>query len=372
MRQGLLRSGLAAVAPVAFCGGYTGKAVAGDTYGANSPSTIVVAPQVTKAAAQQSTGLISERIAHAIANATGGRSTPLPGAPRPQPNSPQNAPPQDSSAEQDDRKAGLSAGNEPTRLAVWANASNTWLKGDLVGADFDGTIVDSLVGIDYFVTDRLLIGVVGGYEMARMTSSFNSGTLKSGGFAIAPYAAYLINDTYYLDATVGIASVDYTTSRDNGLVTGETTGHRWFASLNANGAFPLGGNWTLVDTVGFLYVSEDQGAYVESDGSTVDGIKVRLGQMRNTVNLGYRWPVEFGHVTPYGTVRVEYDVIKEPTSVIDSAGTVAYGTRFGATFGLGVNVGVGDNTILSLEASTAQFRENIEMYTVIANIRYRF
>lgn len=365
MRKERLQRGLAAVVPVAFGLCQAGEVLAGDTYGANSSSSVVVAPVVSKEGAQQSTGLISERIAHAIANATSSGGThisPVPGGVNPQ----------TSSSESGNGEAGMAAGDAPKRWAMWANASNTWLSGDLPGADFKGTIIDSLIGMDYFVTDNLLIGMVAGYESAKMTSSFNGGKLHSAGFALAPYGAYMINDTFYVDGTIGVTSVNYRTSRDDGQINGKTSGLRWFTALNLNASMSLGGYWRLVDTIGFMYVSEDQDAYTETDGSSVDAIKVRLGQFRNTVNLGYRIPMEFGHITPYGLIRLEYDAIKEPTSVIDSAGTVAYGSQFGATFGLGVNVGVGDNTVLSLEGSTAQFRDNIEMYTLVANIRYRF
>lgn len=380
MRVAGLRRGSVVALPLLLVQG--GAAYAGDTYGQDAASNLVVAPEVTNAAAQQSTGLISERIAHAIANATGGRgAVPMPAPPAPAPGgvgrgsgggSGGGGNGQQSSGSDVVGLDGLAAGNQPMRLAIWGNMSNTWLEGNQTGADFKGTILDSLLGVDYMVTDRILLGFVGGYENARMTSNFNQGALRGSGFALAPYAAYVFNDMFYADATVGFGIIDYTTARQNEQVTGSTTGTRWFASTNLNAALPLPRPWVLIDTLGFLYVSEDQDPYVESDGTKVDGVKVRLGQFRNTVNLGYRFPTDFGFFTPYGSVRLEYDAIKEPVSIIDSAGTVAYGSQFGATFGLGVNVGIGDSTILSLEASTSQFRDNIDMYSLIANVRFRF
>jgi outer membrane autotransporter protein len=368
MRIAGMKTGTALALPVVLWG-YAGAAHAANTYGKDAAPNQIVAPEVTNAAAQQSTGLISERIAQAVSNATGGGGSFSPFS------APPITPPRSQTSESGGVKGlegGIAAGNQAPRLALWANMSNTWLHGSQVGADFAGTIIDSLIGVDYMVTEKLLIGVVGGYEHAKLNSDFNSGSLRGTGLAIAPYAAYIFSDSLYVDATAGYTWIDYTTARANDTITGSTNGRRWFAAGNLTAVIPTPSDWVLMNTLGFLYVSENQDPFRESDGSDVGGVKVRLGQVRDTIRLGYRFTTGFGFIMPYGSARLEYDAVKSPDTYIDSAGTLAYGSKFGTTFGLGLNMGIGDNTIISLEANSTQFRENLEAYSLVANIRYKF
>jgi len=117
---------------------------------------------------------------------------------------------------------------------------------------------------------------------------------------------------------------------------------------------------------------ENQDAYTESD-STVNGKnQVRLGQARATARVGYMLPVSWGYVNPYGWARPEYDVSKTPAGVIDNAGTKSSNSHFGTTFAVGTNVGLGDNSVFSLEGTTSQFRKNLDVYGVTGTVRFKF
>jgi len=353
-----------------------GPAQAASAYGSNAASNTVVAPQVNQVAAQQSASLISGRVSQAVANVSGNIGGNLgsggtgggggggfgggsPGAPSQGPRSNIDG-------------SGRAAGNEPLRFGVWSNASYAWLSDSQANANFDAGILDALVGADYMVTDSLLIGLAGGYESSDVKTIFNQGTLKGQGWALAPYGAWVINRNFNIDASFGGARLDYDMTRLNSAVSGHTNGARWFGSINGNANFMLDDHWTVGAALGFLYVKEDQDAYTESDGSPVGKTKTRLGQMRATPKLGYRIATPFGSVTPYGSARLEYDVSKSPAQVIDGMGTLASNGRFGTTFAVGVNADVGDAVSVNIEASSAQFRKDIESTVLGGTVRYKF
>lgn len=353
------------------------------TYGATAPSTTVVAPTLNQVASQQSASLISGRVSQAVANVSGSIGSNLGsggtgggfqgggfqggGAPGGAPGGGGRAPGPQSSVD----GAGKAAGSAPPRWGMWANASHADLRNTQAGADFDASVIDALAGIDAMVTDRLLLGVAGGFESTNVKTHFNDGTLKGQGWALAPYGAFIINKVFSIDATIGRAEIDYDSSRQFGAVSGHTNGTRWFASVSGN-ANTMVDNWVLGSSLGFLYATETQDAYTETDGSEVDETKTRLGQMRLTPKVGYRLPMEFGSVTPYGSARLEYDVNKTPAQPVDSVGTMASDSRFGTTFAVGVNANIGDGLSANLEASSTQFRENIETTIFSGTIRYRF
>jgi len=339
-------------------------------YGTNAASNTVVAPKVVQTASTQTASLISSRVSAAVSGATGtiapggGPSAPV-GGPAPVSLIPGG---KGFSAGNGDGKA---SGSAPKRFGVWANASYTYLENTQANSNFDGDVVNAMAGADYLLTDRILVGLALGYENQDITTKFNAGKLEGNGFTVSPYVAFILNKNISFDLTIGHSWVDYDVSRSNGTITGSTEGDRWFGVANANFTTNIN-RWQLGATAGYLYTQEKQDAYNESNGRGVDSVYVHLGQARLTGKAGYLIPTGFGYLNPYGSARIEYDVVKNPAAVIDASGTKASNDDFGVTFGLGVSAGIGDSTTVNLEGNTTQFREDLNVYGVSGNVRYKF
>lgn len=332
---------------------------AANTYGSAAPSA-VVAPQVVQQASTQAANLLAGRVSQAVSNVTGnlggGGFTPTPG-PR---------------AEVVGGNA-KAAGDPVGKTAFWVNGANAWVSNDQSGVNFSGTIKTALVGADHQFDDRVLAGVALGYEHPDIRTKFNNGTFTGDNVAVSPYAAYIINDVFSVNAVAGYTWVHYNTSRSNGAISGTITGDRLFANLNGTAATRIA-DWHLASTLGYMYLLETQDGYTENGagGATNPENQVRLGQWRWTNKVGYLVRQEWGEIMPYGSARLEYDSSHTPTGVADAAGTPVSNDRFGTTFGLGVDAKVGDDATFSVEATTTEFREHLTNRSVSGTFRLKF
>ncbi|HLN23258.1 MAG TPA: autotransporter outer membrane beta-barrel domain-containing protein [Patescibacteria group bacterium] len=314
-------------------------------------------------------GRISQAVAGAVGNIGGGLApsgsgfgnggTPAPATPAPQ-----------SSLE---LGGGGAAGEPGRRLALWTNASNSWIANNQTGVNFAGTIQTAVIGADYLFTDKIIGGITGGYEHPDIHTKFNAGTFKGNNVAITPYAAYIIDDIFSVDATAGYTFVSYDITRSSNSITGSTDGHRLAGSadLNANKTID---SWVLGSSLGASYLNEVQNAYTETGagGTAVGQNDVRLGQAHLTGKAGYLVTQPWGSITPYGSARMEYDFNHNAAVVRDVQGDLASNSRFGTVFGLGADAAVGNFTTLNLEGTTTQFRENVSAYMVSASVRVKF
>lgn len=174
---------------------------------------------------------------------------------------------------------GLAAGDHFSGWGVWATTSYVDYDGDnnltrtanaVSKVVYDADTKSVLFGADRFVTDRMVMGISAGYEYTEVFTLFNGGNTHTDGFTIAPYAAYLINDNFSVDAAVGYSSLETDADRLE-LGTGSTLlsdydSDRWFVSTNLNAATAYN-DFYLSGRVGWLYSAEEQDGYTET-GST--------------------------------------------------------------------------------------------------------
>ncbi|MGE5477535.1 MAG: autotransporter outer membrane beta-barrel domain-containing protein [Bacteroidales bacterium] len=369
LRQGTLLMLIGCLAPFA--------AHAANTYGSTAPSA-TVAPQVVQQASTQASNLLAGRISQAVSNVTGslggggfggggggmggggmgggGGFSPTPG-PR-------------SEVIGGNAKA---AGDPVGKTAFWVNGGNAWVSNDQSGVNFSGTIQTGLVGMDHQFNDRILGGVALGYEHPDIKTKFNAGTFEGNNWAVSPYVGYIINNVFSVNAVAGYTWVNYDTTRSNGAVSGSISGERMFGNLNAVAATRID-NWYLGSTIGYMYLLETQEAYTERGTGAVSNPEnqIRLGQWRWTNKVGHSFIEEWGGYMPYASVRLEYDSSHTPSGVADAIGTPVANDRFGATFGLGADVAVGNDTTFSLEGSSTEFREHLSTYSVNGTLRVKF
>ncbi len=179
----------------------------------------------------------------------------------------------------DSNLQGLAAGDHFSGWGIWATASYLDYEGNnrllnptnaVTRLVYQADTKSILFGADRFVSDKLVVGLSAGYEDTNVFTLFNGGNTESDGFTVAPYAAYLINDTFSVDLALGYSSLENDTDRlelgTGSTLVAEYDSDRWFITTNINAATTYN-DWYLSGRVGWLYSAEEQDAYTET-GST--------------------------------------------------------------------------------------------------------
>ena len=194
-----------------------------------------------------------------------------------------------------------------------------------------------------------MLGISGGYEASNFTTTFNAGNEKTRGYNINPYFAWLLSDAWSLDLIGGYGQFDTNQSRTVGSLTvplgtdavnSDFSSKRGFASTDLTNVSTLG-NWKLTGSLGYLWSSRDQDAYVESNGNAVAGSKQTSQQWNLLGEVAYgRGNSETFFGARYEDIR-NYQKIafatgeqpaNDPTSVLLTAGWRYFGKGLTANF----------------------------------------
>lgn len=280
--------------------------------------------------------------------------------------------------------SGLAAGDISSGLGPWASFSHSGYEADIPInstlqpiASYDADQNNILFGLDRLFGGHWVMGVALGYEDTDIETAYNGGNHDIQGFTLSPYAAFLLNEVFSLDATVGYSSLDYDTERiDNqsgANIEGDFESSRWFASANLNATL-LRGPWVLNGRAGLLYSVENQDSYTETGPNTARSIGQRdidLTQAQLFAEIAYS-SLTF---EPYLSVGYLRDLNQND-------GTAAGGLpgSIGATqpddddeFQLGAGVRFYEDLVSgSLEWSNVQGRDEFDSQTLMLSIRADF
>jgi hypothetical protein len=264
--------------------------------------------------------------------------------------------------------SGYAAGNDTLRWGVWANGGHTWVDNDFANTAFDGTIISALAGVDYWVTDKLLLGGFGGYEAADIDTGFNRGEVDSDGFTGGIYGAYILSRNFTFEAQFGFTRSDTDTTRSAGVVapvTGSTDSDRFFGAAGFTGEFTIG-NFLVGPTVRHILAHETADAFTESDGTRVSEENVDLGLLQVGGRAGY----DFGIAEPFVSLLMEIETITTETKV--AVGEKPRNDRASGDLTAGVNFYPSDFISGGVEVNHKFERENLDETTVSGNITFAF
>jgi len=264
--------------------------------------------------------------------------------------------------------SGLGAAGSDKKFGLWINGGWNHMKNDFVNTKFDGDSYIGALGGDFKINDRLTIGVTASFEDTDLSTNFNSGTVKTKGIGVGPYAAYILSPNFYVDAFATFSRLDTDVTRTSGSIRGSYDSDRWTGVANLNGQFALTGSWRVYPQVGVLYVHQKDEAYRESGASTsVVGVNyVSLGQARGGAKVGY----DFGRVEPYFGARYQYNFVNPEVNL----GTVASPSndRDSVNFQGGIKFKLTNTLTGSLEGNTTQFLKDTEQYGALGSIKLSF
>lgn len=321
-------------------------------------STVATGSAITRVATASTAGLISGRVSGAVGAIGGGTDTGALGAKSFYAGSGTQV------------GEGKSAGGGERRIGVWTNIAYSNIEDDLSSTAYDGNVYSLLVGADYQVSDRFLVGLAIGYENIDLDTTFNLGSIEADGFTIAPYAGYVINRYFTVDVSGGFNSSETDLTRTSpitsSVITGQMDSSRWFVGGNLNGHYQVK-RISLLGRVGLLYASESQDAFTESDTTFNPDREIDLGQLRIGAQVAY----SIGKVQPYVTGTYEYDFNRELVVVGTGQATPA-NDRSGFEVGGGVRFALSGRVSGGIEGTTHVGRDDFSSTSVSGNVRIKF
>ncbi|WP_141400515.1 autotransporter outer membrane beta-barrel domain-containing protein [Magnetospirillum sp. 15-1] len=356
-----------------------------------------VTQQASTAASTNTAGLIASRVTSVVTGgggftassgggATGGGTTPggtstgsggptLNTAPTPTSSScgATTTPPPDNLTEDEatSRQGSSAAANKSGKInSVWVASSVTWLKKTDRNGDFGGTITNGIVGYDRRLTESLIGGLAVGYEKVLINTKYvaNGGSVEGDTVSFSPYLGYSINDWLVADGVAGYARITYR-FKSNATEIGDATANRIFGAGNLT-AYTRYDDTLLKATLGYLRIAEFQGNYTTNANTFNRDSLANFGQVRATLAAGHDLKTSYGVFTPNVFARYEYDL--PHAQKVDLANSYrSSNDPDGVVFGVGLDFLVSDFKV-NVGASTSQFRENLESYSLDATVRYAF
>ncbi len=157
---------------------------------------------------------------------------------------------------------------------------NAWARGTFIhydGDSFSGDTWNGIAGLDYLLTDSVLIGVLGGYESGDFSFDTTDGDFDGAGFTTGVYIGVRVSQNIVADAFLTHSWLDYDTR--SGTTTGSTDASRWLVSMNVTGSYALGEGWILEPNARVYYAHERQDAYTLSDGTDVAANSIDSGRL---------------------------------------------------------------------------------------------
>ena len=287
---------------------------------------------------------------------------------------------QDSEAEEPQARlrslSGLAAGDVSGGWAAWGSAGYSDFESDVQIAPYDAKQIGWLAGVDRMVSDRLLLGVALGYENTDSNTFYNGGGTDTDGFTVAPYLAFLINDNFSFDLTVGYTALDTDQDRidtQNGsALTSSFDADRAFGAANLNAVLPKG-NWVFGGRIGALLAGESQDGYTEVGGPdirTVGDRNLDLGQVYIGVDVGYA----FDAFEPYAIGFYRNDFKSDDgggAGLPGDVGSTATGDDDEFQWGLGVRY-FGERASGTFEWLRTEDRDSFDEDTFTLTVRVAF
>jgi hypothetical protein len=249
---------------------------------------------------------------------------------------------------------GISAGSPGARWGTWGDASGSFL-GDNATNGYSGTSVVAMTGLDYLLDRQWLVGLSAGYIHADLSLTPSTITHRMDGAVVGPYAAYIINSNFAIDALVNYTSLDNTLSAPVPLPAGN------FHSNRVTGASDLNffTNYESLKLTGFGgYTYAWEGGNTAAIVGPGLGNNIRYGAVR----LGGEAAYDIGPFEPYIPLTFEYQ------TTAPGDGT----SRAALIIGGGLRYFWADNVTAGLLAETTEIKTHTRDVLVEAHLRVSF
>ncbi len=250
---------------------------------------------------------------------------------------------------------GRSAGDNDA-WGIWASFNKGKVKSDFTTSTYDSDTDGLTAGVDYRLSDVMVVGAALGYSSADVTTTFNGGTQQIDGYTIAPYLGYLITPNFSADLSAGYtrsnidqSRLDSTAASSTDLARSSPDSNRWFLAGNLNGNMSVD-NWILTGQVGYLWARDKVDGYTENGtgAQTVASSSFHLGQGRLRAEAAY----SFGMFEPYASAMYQRDFSRTRVAFTPN-------DKNGFEYGLGVRYFGDDGISATAEWTTIRGRQSL-------------
>ncbi len=279
------------------------------------------------------------------------------------------------------RELGRSAGDEEHEISAWVNTGYRNYHSDAGGVSSKSNIYSGLAGMDFVVSERIIVGVSTGYTTSRSRANFvaaagptvfeSNSTLDD--WTIASYGAALLTDNVFIDVTGGMTFSEQrlNTLSDTNVVTesGDQDADTAFISLNVNYAKDFD-KINVLAAVGYNYSINRADSFLSDQGIVLPG-SVRAN---SSMTLGGEVGYQFTGYAPYALAALEIDLARNPRGGGDFllGAPVAETDESGMRLGFGVDFEVSDNFVGSFELSKVLGKEGVVDTSGFLNVYITF
>ena len=245
---------------------------------------------------------------------------------------------------------------------VWADGKYSWLDDDTAFSGLDGSLVNAVVGADYKVSDRLILGVMGTYETSDLKGNgILPPTQDTDGWGGGAYLGLTLTDNLVLSATLLGTDLDTdvngTTSFDSARVQASSalTGY-WYS-----------GTWRYSPSLTVAWTKEWQDASGTLNAQTIETGIISPGfQVGNSISIGGASTIE-----PWLGAQLDWVGINKV--VDDVTGTLLDDPYTDLRLQTGLNFAFGANAQLALTGEISGLLvKDSDTYTVGANFAFQF
>ena len=242
---------------------------------------------------------------------------------------------------------------------TWIDGKYSWLDDDLPLSDLDGSLINGIIGADYKVSDRMVLGLVGTYETSDLEGL--GVTQDTDGWGGGAYMGLSLTDSLVLSATVLGTELD---TDVNGTAEFDSTRIQATSALTGNF---YSGTWRTTPSLTVAWSKEWQDANGAFNAQTIETGMISPGlQIGNSVSIGGASTVE-----PWLGAQLDWVGINKV--VDDAVGTILDDPYADLHLQGGFNFAFGANAQLALTAEiSGLLYDDSDTYTVGANFAYQF
>ena len=244
---------------------------------------------------------------------------------------------------------------------IWIDGKYSWLDDDDAFTNLDGSLINTVVGADYKVSDRLVLGLMGTFETSDLKGT-SPLTQKTEGWGGGAYLGLSLTDNLVFSANVLGTSLD--TDANNGAALFDSTRIQTSEALTG---YWYSGTWRYSPSLTFAWSKEWQDASGGLNAQTIETMTVSPGmQIGDTVSIGGANTVE-----PW--LGAQLDWVPVNKVVDDVLGTILDDDYTDLRLQTGLNFAFGANAQLAFtgEVSGLLLKDS-DTYTAGANFAYQF
>lgn len=242
---------------------------------------------------------------------------------------------------------------------AWIDGKYSWLDDTDAFTDLDGSLVNGVVGADYKVSDRLVLGLMGTYETSALEGL--GVTHDTEGWGGGAYLGLTLTDHLVLSATLLGTDLD---TDVNGAASFDST--RVQASSGLTGYW-YSGTWRYSPSLTVAWSEEWQDASGALNAQTIETGIISPGfQVGNSISIGGASTVE-----PWLGAQLDWVGINK--TVDDVTGTIFDDPYTDLRLQGGLNFAFGANAQLALTGEiSGLLYDKSDTYTAGANFSFQF